>query len=181
MGIAGLLRRARKLSLRGRFLAAVLTVIVVSETVTAVSFYNQQKQHSITEDLVAIAQRMHELGDFQLAVAQLALQSAPATARQISQLRSMLRGVEAAESHGSASERLAGQTLAVEFGVVARARSELDRSSPGSARRGLERTLVVAQAHMLTVTARQVHTSPRHGYAQRARTPAPGRATRSKR
>jgi signal transduction histidine kinase len=145
------------LSLRARFLAAVLTVIVVSETVIAVSFYNQQKQHSITQELVAIAQRMHELGDFQLAVGQLALQSAPASARQISELRSMLRGVQAAESHGSASERLAADNLGVEFGVLSRARGQLDRLPQGSSRRALERTLVLAQAHLLTVTAQQVH------------------------
>jgi signal transduction histidine kinase len=135
----------------------VLTVIVVSETVIAVSFYNQQQQHSNTEELVAIAQRMHELGDFQLAVAQIALQSAPASARQVAELRSMLLGVQAAESHGSVSERLAADNLGAEFGAVLSARSHLDRAPQGSSRRALERTLVVAQASMLTVTAQQVH------------------------
>jgi signal transduction histidine kinase len=156
--VRSIFRRARRLSLRSRVVAALLTVIVVSETAIVVSFYNQHKQHSINAELVSVAQRMHEIGDLEFGAAQLALQSSPASTQQIAQLRSMLVPSERLDSGRSAAERMGARQLDAGFALLARARAEVDRLPASSPRRAVDRRLMAAQARSLTaLAAAQVH------------------------
>jgi signal transduction histidine kinase len=156
--IASALRGGRRLSLRSRFLVALLAVILVAETVIAVTFYNQRQQHSLNEDLVTLGQRMHHMADFQFGVAQLALQPSPVSPRQIDALRSMLASSETAWLRGvPPRDQAATQLLKPRFETLASMRMHFDKLSSDSPQRRLDRRLLISDARNMMATTNRLH------------------------
>ena len=151
--------RALQVSLRARFLVALLAVIAVSETVIAVTFYNQSRQFSSTERVAALADRLHNVSDLQLGVAELALHDAPVTPSRIAEHRSRLRAyaAEAEASSGSPQDLRALRRLRPQFEALVRARMQLDRLPASSPRRRSARTQVLDRAAALTTTTTALH------------------------
>lgn len=156
--VASVFRASRRLSLRSRFLVALLAVILVAETVIAVTFYNQRQQHSINEDLVSLGQRMHHMADFQFGIAQLALQPSPVSPRQVDALGSMLVSSEAVWMRGlPPSDQAAVRLLRPRFETLARTRVSLDRLPANAPRRRLDRRLLIDDARKMMTTTKQLH------------------------
>lgn len=143
--------------MRLRFLVALLAVIVVSETVIVVTFYNQRRQHSINDRLVGLAEQMHDLSDFQFGAAQIALQRAPVAARELGELRSELAAFAKAAAHGSREHRLALRRLSPEFDSLARARARLERLPRAARGREAERRRLFERATALIATTAVLH------------------------
>lgn len=154
-----MLRRVFELPLRARFLVALLAVIVVSETVIVVTFHNQQQQHSINDKLVGLAEQMHELSDFQFGAAQIALQSAPVPARQLTELRSELATFSrVAAVSRSREHRLALRRLGPQFDSLVRARAAVDRTRGTAGDRGEpEKRRLFERASALIATTAVLH------------------------
>lgn len=149
----------RNLRLRTRFLVAMLAVILVGETVVVVTFYNQQRQHGITEELVSLGERMHHVADFQVGVVQLALQPSPVKQSQIEEVRSILRSSEAAWLQATApASRPEVRRLGVRVNALIRTRLHYDRSrgAPLAQRREEGRALV-AEVRRVVATTKRVH------------------------
>ncbi|MGB7588654.1 MAG: HAMP domain-containing protein [Solirubrobacterales bacterium] len=158
--LASVFRGGRELPLRWRFLVALLAVIVVAETVLAVTFYNQQKQHSITEQLTSLGQRMHNIADFQFGVAQLALQPSPVNPREVADLRSMLRSSEQSWAQASsAANRSSVRFLEPRFEALAHARTRFDHLPRNSPERAADRGLLIGEARKLMATTKRLHHS----------------------
>lgn len=156
--IASALRGGRRLSLRSRFLVALLAVILVAETVIAVTYYNQREQHSINEDLVSLGQRMHKMADFQFGVAQLALQPAPIGAGQLGEMASLVHSSEASWLQAaSPGDRVAIRLLEPRFESLARVRVRLDHLPAHSPQRGVGRARLIAEARKLMATTKRLH------------------------
>ncbi len=144
--------------MRSRFLVALLAVIVVAETAIAVTFYNQQKQHSINEQLVSLGQRMHHMADFQFGVAQLALQPSPVSPHRIDVLGSMLTSSEADWLRGvPPRDQPAVHLLKPRFETLARMRVRLDNLPSDSPQRRLRRRLLIDDARKMMATTNQLH------------------------
>ena len=157
-GVPSVFRGGRRLSLRSRFLVALLAVIMVAETVIAVTFYNQRQQHSLNEDLVTLGQRMHHMADFQFGVAQLALQPAPVGPRQIDALRSMLASSETAWLQGvPPRDQAAVQLLRPRFETLASMRIHLDNLPSDSPQSQLDRRLLISDARNMMATTNRLH------------------------
>lgn len=157
-GVADVVRRARELPLRWRFLAALLAVIALAETVIVVTFYDQRREHAISEQLVSLGQRMHEISDFQFGVAQLALQPARVDARAIGRLRLTLRASEVALARpGTAPSRSAIGGLEQPLAALVRTRARLDRLPSAAPRRAAVRRRLIAQASALTARIARLH------------------------
>ena len=155
---ANVFRGGRRFSLRSRFLAALLAVIVVAETAIAVAYYNQRQQHSITEQLVSLGQRMHHMADFQFGVAQLALQPSPVRPHQIYALGSMLTSSEAAWLRVvPPRDEPAVHLLRPRFETLARMRVRLDNLPSDSPQRRVYRHLLIDDARRMMVTTNQLH------------------------
>lgn len=157
-GVPNVFRGGRRLSLRSRFLVALLAVIMVAETVIAVTFYNQRQQHSLNEDLVTLGQRMHHMADFQFGVAQLALQPSPVGPRQIDALRSMLTSSETAWLQGvPPRDQAAVQLLRPRFETLASMRIHLDNLPSDSPQSRLDRRLLISDARNMMATTNRLH------------------------
>lgn len=153
-------RGGRRLSLRSRFLVALLAVILVAETALAVTFYNQRRQHSINENLVSFGQSMHHMADFQFGVARLALQPTPVGAGQMNELGSMPASSEANWLRGlSEPNRAAVRLLGPRFESLASVRARFDSLPVDSPRRRLERTVLIDDARKLMATTNRLHHS----------------------
>lgn len=158
--MASAFRGGRRLSLRSRFLIALLAVILVAETVLAVTFYNQQRQHSLNEQLGSLDQRMHGIADFQFGVAQMALQPAPVGSRQLAGLASLVHSSEAAWLQAASPRvRPAIRVLEPRFESLARVRVRLDHLPTNSPLRGVDRAHLIADARKLMVTTKRLHHS----------------------
>lgn len=157
---ASALRGGRRLSLRWRFLIAMLAVILVAETVIAVTFYNQQRQHSLNEQLGSLDQSMHGIADFQFGVAQLALQPSPIGERQLSELASMVHSSEATWlAEASPADRPAVRNLEPRFEALARTRARFDQLPSGSPSARADKSRLIEQARNLMVTTKRLHHS----------------------
>ncbi len=136
----------------------MLAVIVVAETVIAVTFYNQQQQHSLNEQLGSLDQRMHDISDFQFGVAQLALQPTPVTVRQISDLSTVVHSSEATWLQMSpAGGRSAIRLLEPRFESLVRVRVRLDHLPAHVPQRGVDRTRLIAEARKLMAATIRLH------------------------
>jgi signal transduction histidine kinase len=149
----------RKLRLRSRFLVALLAVILVGETVVVVTFYNQQKQHGITEDLVSLGERMHHIADFQVGVVQLALQPSPVRPSQVNELRSVLRASEAAWLKASPpASRPDVRLLGPRVNALIHTRLHYDRVQNATlAQRREEGRVLVAEVRRIVAITKRVH------------------------
>jgi signal transduction histidine kinase len=157
-GAVRVVRRARELPLRWRFLTALLAVIALAETVIVVTFYDQRHEHSISEQLVSLGQRMHEISDLQFGVAQLALQRSPVDAREIGQLRLTLRASEVAVVRaGAAWSGSAIGGLERPLASLVHTRASLDRLPSDAPRRAALRRRLIAQASALTARIARLH------------------------
>jgi signal transduction histidine kinase len=133
-------------------------VILVAETVIAVTFYNQHRQHSINEDLVTLGQRMHSIADFQFGIAQLALQPAPIGAGQLGDLASLVHSSEASWlASASLRNRPSVRRLEPRFEALARTRTRFDRLPHGSVAAVAARRRLVDQAQALMSTTTRLH------------------------
>ncbi len=158
LGIANIFGRGRRLSLRSRFLFALLAVILVAETVIAVTYYNQQKQHSLNEDITALGQRMHHMADFQFGIARLALQPTPVAIDQIDDLRSMLASSEAVWMQGlPRPDQSAVRRLKPRFESLAGIRARLDGLPRGAPQRKVDRRILIADAGEMMATTNRLH------------------------
>lgn len=149
----------RNLRLRTRFLVAMLAVILVGETVVVVTFYNQQRQHGITEELVSLGERMHHVADFQVGVVQLALQPSPVKQSQIDEVRSTFGSSKGAWLQATAPRsRPEVRLLGARMNALIRTRLGYDRSrgAPLAQRREEGRALVT-EVRRIVATTKRVH------------------------
>ena len=149
----------RNLRLRTRFLVAMLAVILVGETVVVVTFYNQQRQHGITEELVSLGERMHHVADFQVGVVQLALQPSPVKQSQIDEVRSIFGSSKGAWLQATAPRsRPEVRLLGARMNALIRTRLSYDRSrgAPLAQRREEGRALVT-EVRRIVATTKRVH------------------------
>lgn len=136
----------------------MLAVILVAETVIAVTYYNQREQHSLNERLSGLDERMHDISDFQFGVAQLALQPSPVTAHQISDLRSVLHSSEVTWVKMSfAEDRSAIRLLEPRFASLVRVRTKLDRLPAQAPQRRASRDRLMAEARKMMATTIGLH------------------------
>lgn len=146
------------MSLRSRFLIAMLAVILVAETVLAVTFYNQRRQHTLNDNLAGLDGRMHAISDFQFGVAQLALQPAPIGGRQLGRLASIVHSGETGWLRlAYPPDRPAVRTLEPRFEALARTRARFDHLPAGSPLRGPYRRRLIAESRGLMSTTLRLH------------------------
>jgi signal transduction histidine kinase len=157
---ASAFRVGRRLSLRSRFLVALLAVLLVAETAIAVTYYNQRHQHSLNDQLGLLSQRMHEMADFQFGIAQVALQPAPIGAGQLSELASMVHSSEATWLRSaSPANRPAVRNLEPRFEALARTRVRFDHLPAGSPQAQADKGRLIEEARSLMTTTNSLHHS----------------------
>lgn len=150
---------AARVSLRSRFLVGLLAVVAVADLATAVSFYYQGRQHSITETILAEGRQMHRLSDFQFGVGRIASQQQPLAAADVRGVRSNLGAYERLVVAGRADptqQRLLHRT-ARQLDALLLARARLDRLPAALPQRAGALRLVARRAAALTATMANSH------------------------